>query len=153
MNRALAIAIVVLLVAGAAALVGVELHHGAKEYGQRTYVDPCAPQQDPYPGQKGLDATLQRILLGTLNGAACELGVGREELVLSLEPTTGFGNAVHWDDATLNRALKSGLARAIDDANDRNTIPGWVASVLEFVVSKAPLSWILGRLDLPFIED
>ena len=35
---------------------------------------------------EGLDATVQRIALDGLNGAACELGVTREDLVLSLDP-------------------------------------------------------------------
>jgi hypothetical protein len=152
-KRALAVAIVLGLVAATAGLLVVELRNGARTYAERTYADPCAEQPDPYPGESGFDATLQRILLGTLNGAACELGVSREELVLSLEPTSGFADDVQWDDETLERALRAGARRAIDDANDRDTLPGWVASILEVLVEHAPLDWVLGRLDLPFVED
>jgi hypothetical protein len=151
-RRGVALAVVVALCTGVVALLAVELRQGARTYGERAYVDPCTAPADPFPGESGIDAVLQRILLGALNGAACELGVGREELVLSLEPTTGFGGEVTWDDATLERALKKGLDRSIDDAVDRGTLPGFVGTALRFLVDKAPLDWILGRFDLPFSE-
>jgi hypothetical protein len=152
-TRNLAIAITLALCAAVVGLIGIELSNGARGYGERTYVDPCAAPADPFPGEGGLDASLQRILLGTLNGAACDLGVGREELVLSLEPTTGFGDDVTWDQATLERALRRGLERSIDDAVDRGTLPRLIAPVLRFIVTRAPIDWLLGRLDLPFLDD
>lgn len=152
MTRRTATAIVLVLCGLVAGLVALELRAGASSLGERTYVDPCAAPADPYPGQSGLDATLQRILLGTLNGAACELGVSREVLVLSLEPASGFSDDVTWDQETLERALRQGALRAIDDANDRDTLPGFVASILEVVVAQAPLDWLLGLVDLPFLE-
>ena len=51
---------------------------------------PCTASPDTYPGD-GIDATVQRIALGGLNGAACELGTSREGLVLSLDPEAGSG--------------------------------------------------------------
>lgn len=153
MRRSVAIAVVAALCIGVVALLAVELRHGARDLGERTYVDPCSAPADPFPDESGIDAVLQRILLGALNGAACELGVGREELVLSLEPTTGFGDEVTWDEQTLERALKKGLDRSIDDAVDRGSLPGLVATALKFLVDKAPLDWVLGRFDLPFVEN
>jgi hypothetical protein len=152
MTRRAATAVVVVLCGLVAGLVALELSAGARDLGERTYIDPCAATADPYPGESGLDATLQRIVLGTLNGAACELGVSREVLVLSLEPASGFADDVTWDQETLERALREGALRAIDDANDRNTLPGFVASILEVVVTRAPLDWLLGLVDLPFLE-
>jgi hypothetical protein len=149
-SRPVAVALTVVACLALVGLLALELRAGAPDYGERTYVDPCTAPADPYPGVPGIDASLQRILLGTLNGAACDLGVSREELVLSFEPTTGFGGEITWDADTLDRALKRGLDRAVDDAVDRGSLPGFLAPVLRFVVRVAPLEWILGRVDLPF---
>ncbi len=109
--------------------------------------DPCTAPPDPHPGS-GIDAAVQRIALSTLNGAACELGTSRERLVLSLDGNSGYRD-VQWDDATMERAMRTGADRAIDDADDRGTIPGFVASILHFAVEHAPLGWIAQRIDLP----
>ena len=100
-----------------------------------------APRPSPYDGD-GIDGAIQRIALGGLNGAACDLGVGREELVLSLDPNSGVGD-IKWDHDTIDDAVKAGTMRAIDDAHDRGTLPGWAASAMKTVVKHAPISWFL----------
>jgi len=55
---------------------------------------------------------------------------------------------VTWDDATREQALKKGTQRAIDDAEARGTLPGWVAAVLRFTADHAPVGWILDRLPI-----
>ena len=65
--------------------------------------------------------------------SACDLGIGREELVLSLDPSSGVGD-VKWDHDTIDDAVKAGTVRAIDDAQDRGTLPGWAATRLKTVV-------------------
>jgi MFS family permease len=129
------------------ALIAVEVHDGARHTGEFVAADPCTAPPDPYPGD-GLDASIQRIALSALNGAACELGTTRERLVLSLDGNSGFDD-VQWDDDTLEHALKVGAHRAIDDANDRDAIPGWVAAALGFAVDRAPIGWLVDRIDLP----
>ncbi|MFT3855770.1 MAG: hypothetical protein QM733_24045 [Ilumatobacteraceae bacterium] len=128
-------------------LLGGAFAAGARDAGALTEQDPCTAPADPHPGS-GLDAAVQRIGLSTLNGAACELGTGRERLVLSLDGNSGYRD-VQWDDATLERAMRSGADRAIDDAVDRGTIPGFVGSILHFAVEHAPLGWLTERIDLP----
>ena len=44
-----------------------------------------------------------RDALSAIDGAACKLGTSREELLLSLEPKSGFGPEVHWTKSTLRR--------------------------------------------------
>jgi MFS family permease len=131
----------------AVVLLGVELSKGARETGEFVAADPCTAPADPYPGD-GLDASVQRIAMSTLNGAACELGTTRERLILSLDDNSGF-NDVDWDRATMERALKVGAHRAIDDANDRDSIPGWAAAALGFVVDRAPVGWIIDGFSIP----
>ena len=109
--------------------------------------DPCTAAPDQFPGD-GLDASVQRIALSALNGAACELGTTRERLVLSLDPNSSFDD-VDWDRDTMEQALRDGAHRAIDDANDRDAIPGFVAAALGFVVDRAPVDWLVERLPIP----
>ena len=104
---------------------------------------PCTAPPDPFPGD-GFDAAAQRFVLSGLNGAACELGISREELVLSLEPRSGVD--VEWDRDTIAQALKDGVDRAVRDADERGTLPGWVAGPLRWTIDRAPLSWFLERL-------
>ena len=112
-------------------LIAAEFAAGARDFAQRNYVDPCHAPADPFPQGHGIDGTLQRISLSAIDGAACKLGTGREELILSLEPRSDFGPEVRWTRATLEEALRAGLVRAIDDADHRNTIPGFVATATE----------------------
>jgi hypothetical protein len=146
---AAAMAIVVLV----PVLVAAEFNKGARTFGTHTYVEPCNAPADPFPQGKGIDGTAQRITLSALDGAACKLGTSREELLLSMEPKSGFGGDVHWTQDTLEEALRAGLKRAIDDADDRDSIPGFVAAGLKFLADRAPIDWILGRVDIPFLGD
>jgi MFS family permease len=128
-------------------VLGAAVAGGARDVGEFVLQDPCTAPPDSYPGD-GYDASIQRIALSALNGAACELGTTRERLVLSLDRDNPYGE-VTWDDATLEHAMKIGAQRAIDDANDRDAIPGWVAATLGFLVDRAPMSWLVDRIDLP----
>ena len=134
------------LTVGAVGFVVAEWNRGAQEFGRYEAVDPCTASADTYPG-KGLDGTVQRIALGGLNGAACDLGTSREELVLSLDPNSGIGD-VTWDRDTAGKAIQSGTARAIDDAVERGTLPSWAGRALRFVVERAPIQWLLDKLPI-----
>jgi MFS family permease len=134
------------LALGAVGLLGWQVAAGSWTVGEFVAEDPCTAAPDPYPGS-GLDASIQRIALSTLNGAACELNTTRERLVLSLDESSGYHD-VTWDKPTLERALKVGAHRAIDDANDRDSIPGWVAAALGFLVDQAPIGWLVERIPI-----
>jgi hypothetical protein len=123
----------------AAVLIAIELANGALDYGESTIADPCEPRE-PFPGE-GFEATIQRIVLDGLDGAACELNTTREELVLSLDPE--LGRDVEWDRETLERAVRSGLLEAIDDAEARDGIGGLEARIMREVVERAPLDWLI----------
>ena len=139
-STATGIAALLALLLAAAVLVVVELASGAVDAGALAVRDPCEPRP-PFPGQ-GLDATLQRIVLDGLDGAACELGASREELVLSLE-TSSTTRPIRWDDETIERAVRSGLLEAIDDAEERGSLNAIVASILREVVERAPVQWLI----------
>jgi hypothetical protein len=130
-----------LLVAAAATLIAVELALGARDYG-RVELTPACSASPPRLAGGGLDRTVQRIILGALSGAACELGTTREELVLSLSPRTGsrYGS---WTDEELEEAIRAGLVRAVDDAHDRGDIGSAAARVLSELAERAPVQLIL----------
>ena len=132
----------------AVGLLAAELAGGAADTGEYVAADPCTADPDPYEGD-GLDESVQRIALSALNGAACELGTTRERLVMSIDPDSGYDD-VTWDDETLEQALRAGAHRAIDDADERDTIPGLLATALHFAVDRAPISWLTENIDLPF---
>jgi hypothetical protein len=154
-RRAQGLVALAVLAAAAVALIAVELSQGALSFGESKVADPCADRA-PYPGS-GFDATVQRIVLDGLDGAACELGTTREELVLAFDPALGAD--VQWDKKTIERAVRSGLDEAIDDAEARGAIPGLAATLMREVVARAPIDWLieggdtladlLGRLGLP----
>jgi hypothetical protein len=140
MNPRIAIAALVALFVGAAGLVTLELANGAANAGALAVRDPCQARPS-FPGE-GLDATLQRIVLDGLDGAACELGTTREELVLSLAPSSG-AERLPWDDEAIELAIRAGLLESIDDVERRGSLNGFVAVVLRQVVERAPVQWLI----------
>ncbi len=138
-RRQVATVALVALFVGAVALIALEFANGASDVGALAVQDPCEPRE-AYPGQ-GLDAVIQRIVLDGLDGAACELGTTREQLVLSLSPRSG--QQIEWDDATIEQALRAGMLEAIDDAEQRGSVNGIVAAVLRQVVERAPVQWLI----------
>jgi hypothetical protein len=123
----------------AAVLIAIELANGALDYGESKVADPCVPRAT-FPGE-GFEATIQRIVLDGLDGAACELNTTREELVLSIDPE--LGRDVEWDRETLERAVRAGLLEAIADAEARDSIGGLEARIMREVVERAPLDWLI----------
>ena len=131
--------ILLALLVGAATLVVVELGKGAAN-AEATVANPCKARSQ-FPGH-GIDATIQRVVLDGLDGAACLLDTSREELVLSLR--SGSGSArVHWDRDTIEAAVRAGLLRSIDDAQRRGEIPGFIADIARRIVRTAPLDRII----------
>lgn len=128
-----------LLALAAVALLAIELSKGGLSYGESTAADPCEARA-PYPGE-GFDATLQRVVLDGIDGAACKLGTTREELVLSFNPS--FGVNVRWDRATMERAVRAGLLGAVDDAEKRGNLGGLEAVLLRELIRRAPVELLL----------
>jgi len=135
-----AVAVLAALIVGVGALIAIEFANGATDYGTLEREDPCTAQGD-FSGS-GLDATLQRIALSGLNGAACELGVTREELVLSFAPNVA-PKEIKWDQATIERAVRKGMLKAVDDAEERGSLPGIAALLLREVIERAPIDWLI----------
>lgn len=134
-----ALAVLIALLVAAVALVGVELGKGAASSGP-TVTNPCKPRA-PFPGS-GLAATIQRIVLDGLDGAACSLHTTREELVLSLGPESDV-RPKRWDEHTIEIAVRSGLRRSVDEAERRGDIPPLIARAARRVVADAPIDVLI----------
>jgi hypothetical protein len=126
------------LLASILALVAVELGKGAANEPGPKLADPCHPR----PGRTGgFDATIQRIVLDGLDGAACRLHTTREELVLSLAPGTGVPR--RWDEHTIEVAVRAGLLRSVDEADRRGDIPSFATPLLRRLVESAPIDRLI----------
>ena len=119
MTHTVALVAIAALLVGGGILIVVELSNGARTYGSTELHDPCEPREQ-FPGD-GIEGTLQRVALDGIDGAACSLSLGREELVLSFVPEVAPED-VQWTDEVIAEALRGGFDRAIAEAEDRGTL-------------------------------
>jgi len=128
------------LLAAIGVLIVCELAFGALDFGETRIGDPCTTSAS-FDGS-GVDGAVQRFALSAISGAACELGVSREELVLSLVPSAN--GTVRWDKTTINRALRHGIERASKDTAGNGLLGGVVSALLDKILAD-PLAWLLGQ--------
>ena len=140
-------AVIASAVAVSAALVLVYAALGGGRYTPTPAADPCAPREWRSP--HGLQATLEQIALSTADGAACDLGVSREELVLALGSESDLDRfaAKHGlSRGDAESAIRDGLVRAIDDGQQANAISGDTADVLRGIATRLPIGLVLAVL-------
>ena len=141
-------AVIASAVAVSAALVLVYAALGGGRYAPTTRAaDPCAPREWRSP--HGLQATLEQIALSTADGAACDLGVSREELVLALGSESDLDRfaATHGlSRGDAESAIRDGLVRAIDDGQQANAISGDTGDVLRGIATRLPIGLVLAVL-------
>ena len=122
-----------------ALVLGVELAAGGLDYAPAAVADPC--QLHPWQDTHGLTDIENRVALSALAGAACELHVSREDLVLAFASDARletFRRAHHITDERLSEAARAGLMRAIDDAERAGRLNGLAATALRFAAEHAP---------------
>jgi hypothetical protein len=143
-SRRTAWGVVLLLMVAAAVLIGVELGMGAIGVGKAGLKDPCTTKPRLHEGGffGSIDAAVQRVALSGLNGAACSLHTSREELVLSFAPTPGT-KKVRWTKATIRKALRGGIDKAVHDTAGGGFVGNAIAFVLRGVLAD-PLAYFLG---------
>ena len=134
-------AVAVLVVA---LVLGVELAAGGLDYAPAAVADPC--QLHPWQDTHGLTDIENRVALSALAGAACDLHVSREDLVLAFASDARletFRRAHHITDERLSEAARAGLMRAIDDAERAGRLNGLAATALRFAAEHAPADQII----------
>jgi hypothetical protein len=141
-----------LLVIGSAlaalALVVGYLAAGGAEYSPAKVADPCEPREWRDP--QGLEELAEQFSLSALDGAACELQVSREQLARGLateETREVFVRRYGIDDATLEAAVRAGLVRAVDDAEEAGALPPLIALPLREVAQRIPVDEAIRLLE------
>jgi hypothetical protein len=134
--------LVVGAVIASVALVLTSLALGGGSYEPKPVQDPCQPR--PWRSPQGLDQIAQQLTLSALDGAACELHVSRETLVLALGTPEGRSSFAH--DPRLAAALRAGLVRAVDDAERAGAIPGIVADGLRAAARSLPADQLVAAV-------
>ena len=122
------------------ALVGVYLAAGGASYAPEAILNPCEP--GPWHRPEGLEQLAEQFTLSALDGAACKLGVSRERLARALTTKRSrerFARHFHIDDAKLAEAIRAGLVRAVDDAQEHGQLSAIVAAPLRATVEHIPL--------------
>jgi hypothetical protein len=142
-------ALPILVALGAVAAVVVPyLALGGATYDPAKVADPCVTRDWRDPGD--LEEALEQIVLSALDGAACELGVSREELVLAVRSEDALDSfaeehGLTRDDA--EQAVEDGLVRAVDDAEQAGALPGALAGLARRLVGSVPPWLLLETLD------
>ncbi len=127
-------------IVAALVLVGSYLAAGGSSYTPEKTQDPCKPR--PWRHPQGLQEIAEQFSLSALDGAACKLGVTREALARALATEEGrerFRRRYGIDDATLAKAIRAGLVRAVDDAERAGALNPLLAGPLRAGVENLPL--------------
>jgi hypothetical protein len=139
---------IALAVAAAVALVVLYLALGGASYEPAEVADPCATRD--WRDAEGLQEVAEQIVLSGLDGAACELSVSREEMVLAFAGTDSleaFAREQGISMDGLEQLVRAGLLRAVDDAQRAAAIDPTVANLLRGFVRSIPVEEILDLLE------
>jgi hypothetical protein len=133
----------------AAALVGTYLALGGASYAPAAVADPCAPRE--VRDVDGFGEVAEQIVLSGLDGAACELGVSRESVVLAFasdDSLERFAREQGVGAAELGELVRAGLLRAADDAERAGRLDSRLAGLLRGLVRRVSLDRLLDLLEL-----
>lgn len=132
--------LVVASIVASLVLVGAYLAAGGSSYEPKKTQDPCNPR--PWSNPQSLGQIANQFTISALDGAACQLGVSREVLARALATPEGrerFKQRYGIDDEKLAKAIRAGLVRAVDDAEEAGAIPSLIADPLRQTVKSIPL--------------
>ncbi len=103
--------------------------------------DPCRARNWPKPN----DFT-EQAALSALDGAACKLGVSREQLGLaftSKDRLKQFQKDQGFGDGQIEDAARAGILRAVDDAERSGEISGFEAIALRLAARVVPVDRLI----------
>lgn len=127
-------------IAAAVALVGIYLAAGGASYTPEKTQNPC--KHRPWRNPEGLQQIAEQFTLSALDGAACQLGVSRETLARALatpQSRERFMRHYHITDTRLAKAVRAGLLRAVDDAEEAGALSPILAGPLRETLKSVPL--------------
>ena len=127
-------------VVAALALVGAYLAAGGSSYTPEKTQDPC--QHRAWSNPESLGQIANQFSISALDGAACKLGVSRETLARALatkQARERFTKRYGIDDEKLAEAIRAGLVRAVDDAEEAGALSPILAAPLRSTLEDLPL--------------
>lgn len=138
---------VLLALAVVAAVLVPYLALGGGSYAPAAVADPCETE---WTGPSGIQALLEQLALTGFAGAACELGVSREELVLALrsdEALDRFAREQGRSRDEVDEAIRDGLEKAVEEAEAQGDLPTLVAPLVKRAVRELPPTAVLDALE------
>lgn len=142
--RSRALLLLAAALVAALALVSASIARGGLDRGTVHLANPCQARRTP--PTSGTSGTIERVVLDGLDGAACQLRISRERLVVGLATSDGrrrvFGSGSAADNR-LEEAVRSGLRRAIDDAARRGELGGLELQLLRAATDHLPIAELL----------
>jgi hypothetical protein len=132
--------LVVVAALASVALVGSYLAAGGSSYTPAKTQDPC--KHRPWRNPEGLQQIAEQFTLSALDGAACKLGVSREALARALASPKArerFADRYDLSEAEIARAVRAGLLRAVDDAEEAGALSPLLAGPLRETLRSIPL--------------
>jgi hypothetical protein len=130
-------------------LVGAYLAAGGSSYTPEKVQNPCEPR--PWSNPQSLGEIANQFTVSALDGAACKLGVSREALARALATPEGrerFKQRYGITDKKLAEAVRAGLVRAVNDAEEAGALSPLIAAPLRETVQRIPL-----KQAIQFIND
>ena len=131
-----------------ATLVIVYLALGGSSYAPTPSADPCAERAWRAPD--GIEESAQQFALSALDGAACELGVTREQLAVALvseQSRAEFAATEGIEDEELEQAVRAGVVRGIDDAEAAGALAPIVADGMRAVATRLPVDEAISLIE------
>jgi len=128
-------------------LVGLYLALGGASYAPAKVADPCATRSWRSP--QGFEAVAEQIVLSAVDGAACQLHVSREDMVIALansDTRAQFVREHHITNAELESLVRNGLKRSVDDAENAGALNPTVAGFIRGIVGNLPVDELLDVL-------
>lgn len=147
-GRRLGFAVLAGSILAAVVLCGAYIALGGLDYRPAGGVDPCAPRDWGSP--QGLEQTAERFSLAAIDGAACELGVTREELTRALasdDSRKAFAADHGISDEEIEDAVRAGLLRATDDAERGGSLSAVAATGARLAIKVMPMSLMVSLVD------
>ncbi len=141
--------ILVASILASVALIFTYVFAGGLDFKPTPVADPCDSRAWTDPS--GLEDTAQQIAFSALDGAACDLGVSREELTRAIatpESQAEFLERNGISDGEFADALRSGINRAADDAENAGAIDPLVASGIRTAARVLPVEQLI-----PLLQD
>lgn len=121
-------------------VIGAYLIAGGVSYKPLEAADPCDSRPLAVLGERGV---LEGVVLSGLDGAACQLGVTREELTTALADDAAleaFAAQHRVSEDEIDDAVRAGLLRAVDDAEAEGLLGGTGAAIVRLIAENAPIA-------------